>query len=109
MKSIDSYNVCTFILHVLLIFTIAIGILAIIACVCSYKQTESFIEQNEYCVVLDKDSHLVPQVTGKFVTTRSVHRINAVGLTTQDTILVDVNRCLFDNVETGDTIKTIHL
>jgi hypothetical protein len=109
MKSIDSYNVCTFILHVLLIFTIAIGILAIIACVCSYKQTESFIEQNEYCIVLDKDSHLVPQVTGKFVTTRSVHRINAVGLTTQDTILVDVNRCLFDNVETGDTIKTIHL
>ena len=109
MKRIDSYDVCTFILHILLALTIFIGILGIIACVCSYKQTESFVEQNEYCVVLDKDSHLVPQVTGKFVTTRSVHRINAIGLTTQDTILVDVNRRLFDNVEIEDTIKTINL
>lgn len=109
MKRIDSYDVCTFILHILLVLAIVIGILAIIACICSHKRTENFVEENEYCVVLDKDSHLVPQVAGKFVTTRSVHRINALGLTTQDTITIDVNRRLFDNVEIGDTIKTINL
>lgn len=106
MKRLDGIEI---ILHVLLVLTVAIGILAIIACVCSHKQTECFIEQNEYCVVLDKDSHLVPQVAGKFVTTRSVSRINTIGLTTQDTITIDVNRCLFGNIEIGDTIKTINL
>lgn len=109
MKRIDSYDVCAFILHILLVLAVAIGILAIIACICSHKQTECFIKQNEYCVVLDKDSHLVPQVIGKFVTTRSVHRIDAIGLTTQDTILIDINRRLFDNIEIGDTIKTVNL
>lgn len=109
MKRIDSFGVCTFILHVLLVLTVAIGILSIIAIVCLHKQTECFVEQNEYCVVLDKDSHLVPQVAGKFVTARSVHRIDAIGLTTQDTISIDVNSRLFDNIEIGDTVKTINL
>lgn len=109
MKRIDSFDVCTFILHILLVLTVAIGILGIMAIIGSYKQKECFIEQNEYCVVLNKDSHLVTQVDGKFVTTRSVHRIDAVGLTTQDTVLIDVNRRLFDNVEIGDTLKTINL
>jgi hypothetical protein len=109
MKRIDSFDVCTFILHILLVLTVAIGILGIMAIIGSYKQKECFIEQNEYCVVLNKDSHLVTQVAGKFVTTRSVHRIDAVGLTTQDTVLIDVNRRLFDNVEIGDTLKTINL
>jgi hypothetical protein len=109
MKRIDSFDVCTFILHILLVLTVAIGILGIMAIIGSYKQKECFIEQNEYCVVLSKDSHLVTQVAGKFVTTRSVHRIDAVGLTTQDTVLIDVNRRLFDNVEIGDTLKTINL
>jgi 2',3'-cyclic-nucleotide 2'-phosphodiesterase (5'-nucleotidase family) len=46
---------------------------------------------------------------GKFVTTRSVSRINAIGLTTQDTLTIDINSHLFDNIEIGDTIKTIKL
>ena len=72
-------------------------------------QENSFIDQNDYCVVLNKDSNLRPMITGKFIATRSVHRIDAVGLTTQDTVLIDVNRRLFDNVEIGDTLKTINL
>lgn len=106
MKRLDGIEI---ILHVLLVLTVSIGILAIIAVVCLHKQTECFIEQNEYCVVLDKDSHLVPQVAGKFVTTRSVHRIDAIGLTTQDTLTIDINSRLFGNIEIGDTIKTINL
>ena len=109
MKRIDSYSVCTFILHILLIFTIAIGILSIIAIFCSCEQKECFIGQNEYCVVINKDSHLVPQVYGKFVTTSSVSRINTIGLTTQDTVTIDINSRLFDDIEIGDTIKTIKL
>lgn len=109
MKKIDSIDVCTFILHILLVLTIAIGILVIMAMVCSHKQTECFVDQNDYCVVINKDSHLVPQVMGKFVTTRRVSRINAVGLTTQDTLEVDINRRLFGDIEIGDTIKTINL
>lgn len=109
MKKFDSFDVCTFILHIMLVLTVSIGILAIIAVVCLHKQTECFVEQNEYCVILDKDSHLVPQVAGKFVTTRRVTRINAVGLTTQDTITLDISSRLFNNIETGDTINTINL
>lgn len=109
MKKIDSFDVCTFILHILLVLTIAIGILLIMAMICSYKQTESFVDQNDYCVVINKDSHLVPQVMGKFVTTRSVYRIDAIGMTVQDTLTIDINSRLFNDIEVGDTIKTINL
>lgn len=109
MKKIDSFDVCTFILHILLVLTIAIGILAIMAMVCSHKQTECFVDKNDYCVVINKDSHLVPQVMGKFVTTRRVTRIDAIGITTQDTLTIDINSRLFNDIEVGDTIKTINL
>lgn len=109
MKRIDSIDICTYILHVLLVLAIVIGILLIIATVGSHKQKDCFISQNEYGVVINKDSYLVPQVYGKFVTTRSVSRINTIGLTTQDTITLDINSRLFNNIEIGDTIKTISL
>lgn len=109
MKRIDSIDICTYILHVLLVLTIVIGILLIIATIGSHKQKDCFINQNEYCVVLNKDSHLVTQVTGKFVTTRSVERINTIGLTTQDTVTLDINSRLFNDIEIGDTIKTVNL
>lgn len=72
-------------------------------------QEDNFIDQNDYCVVLTKDSNLRPMVTGKFVMAQRVNRIDAVGLTTQDTITVDIDRSLFDDIEVGDTIKTINL
>lgn len=72
-------------------------------------QEDSFIDQNNYCVVLNKDSNLRPMIAGKFITARRVNRIDAVGLTTQDTITLDVDRDLFANIEIGDTIKTISL
>ena len=109
MKRIDSYGVCTFILHILLVFTISIGILSIIAIFCSHEQTECFTEQNEYCVVLSKDTHLRTQVAGKFVTTTSVNRIKAVGLTTQETLTLDVSSRAFNDIEIGDTVKTVKL
>ena len=92
-------------LEVLLLY----NILSIMAIVCSHKQTECFVDQNDYCVVINKDSHLVPQVMGKFVTTRQVSRIDVIGITTQDTLTIDINSRLFDNIEIGDTIKTIKL
>ena len=81
----------------------------IISVIGLHYQAESFIDQNDYCVVVNKDYHLVPQVSGNFVTTRRVNQINAIGITTQDTLTIDINRDLFDNIEIGDTIKTIKL
>lgn len=72
-------------------------------------QEDNFIDQNDYCVVLNKDSNLRPMITGKFIATRRVNRIDAVGLTTRDTITLDVDRDLFADIEIGDTIKTISL
>ena len=104
-------NICPFscILFALLALSIVIHILLIIECVYSHKQKDCFISQNDYCIVLNKDSHLETRVSGKFVTTRSVSQINTVGLTTQDTVTIDINSRLFDNIEIGDTIKTIKL
>mgnify|MGYP006898640045 CR=1 FL=1 len=105
-KKID---VCMGILRGLLVLITVISVLLIISLFCSYKQKDCFISQNEYCVVLNKDSHIETQVSGKFVTTIFVSQINTVGLTTQDTITININSRLFDNIEIGDTIKTIKL
>ena len=105
-KKIDIYMG---ILRAILVLITVIGVLLIISMVCSYKQKDCFISQNEYCVVLNKDSHIETRVYGKFVTPITVNKINIVGLTTQDTLTIDINSRLFDNIEIGDTIKTIKL
>jgi hypothetical protein len=84
-------------------------IMTIISFVGLHNQKECFINQNDYCVVLNKDSHLRPQLIGKTVMPIRIDQINTIGLTTQDTITIDVSRCLFDDIEIGDTIKTIKL
>ena len=107
MKKFDGWDICLYV--VILPLTILSATMMILSVIGIHCQTESFIDQNDYCVVVNKDSRLVPQVSGKFVTTRRVSRINAVGLTTQDTLEVDINRRLFGDIEIGDTIKTINL
>ena len=107
MKRIDGWDIC--INWIILPISIIAAIMMIISFIGLQCQKESFVDQNDYCVVLNKDSRLTPQVIGKFVTTRSVHRIDAIGLTTQDTVTVNVSRCIFDDIEIGDTIKTINL
>lgn len=109
MKRIDSIDICLYILYVLMGISIVAVIMMIISFVGLHYQKESFINQNEYCVVLNKDSHLTPQITGRFVSTKRVNRINVIGLTMQDTVIIDTNTHIFNDIEIGDTIKTIKL
>lgn len=109
MKRIDSIDICLRITYVLMGISIVAAIMIIISFVGLYCQKDCFINQNEYCVVLNKDSHLTPQVNGRFISTRRVNRINTIGLTTQDTVTIDVNTRIFNDIEIGDTIKTIKL
>lgn len=109
MKRIDSIDICLYILYILMGISIVASIMIIISFVGLHSQKERFINQNDYCVVLNKDSHLRPQAVGKFVTTRCVDRINVIGLTTQDTVTIDANTRIFNDFEIGDTIKTIKL
>lgn len=109
MKRIDSIDICLYILYVLMGISIVAVIMMIISFVGLHYQKKSFINQNEYCVVLNKDSHLTPQVTGRFVSTKRVNRINVIGLTMQDTVIIDTNTRIFNDIEIGDTIKTIKL
>lgn len=109
MKRLDSIDVCMYIIYALIPVAIIAAIMMVISFIGLRNQNDCFIDQNEYCVVINKDSRLTPQVIGKFVSTRRVNRINAVGLTTQDTVTIDVDRCVFDNIEIGDTIKTKNL
>lgn len=109
MKRIDSIDICLYILYVLMGLFIVATIMMIISFIGLHSQKECFINQNDYCVVLNKDSHLRPQVVGKFITTRCVNRINVIGLTTQDTVTIDANTRILNDIEIGDTIKTIKL
>jgi hypothetical protein len=107
MKRIDGWDIC--INWIILPISIIAAIMMIISFIGLQCQKESFVDQNDYCVVLNKDSRLTPQVIGKIVTARRVNRVNIVGLTTQDTVTVNVSRCIFDDIEIGDTIKPINL
>ena len=109
MKHLNGIDICSHILHVLMGLFIVASIIMIISFVGLHSQKECFTNQNDYCVVLNKDSRLTPQVIGKLITTRRVNRINVIGLTTQDTVTIDVNTRIFKNIEIGDTIKTIEL
>jgi hypothetical protein len=107
MKRLDGIDICLYVI-IIPLSTIA-ALMMIISFVGLFCQKESFINQNEYCVVIDKDSRLRPRVTGAFVSSERVNRIDALGLTTQDTVTIDIDRCGFDNIEIGDTVKTINL
>lgn len=109
MKRLDSIDVCMYIIYALIPVAIIAAIMMIISFIGLRCQNDCFIDQNEYSVVINKDSRLTPQVIGKFISTRRVNRINAVGLTTQDTVTIDVDRYIFDDIKIGDTIKTIKL
>lgn len=106
MKRIDGLDIC---IYTLISVTVIAVVMVIISFIGLYCQKENFISQNEYCVVLDKDSHLTPQVIGRCVTPRCSYQINTVGLTTQDTVTIEVDRYVFNYIEVGDTIKTINL
>lgn len=107
MKRLDAIDICLYV--IITPVSIIASLMMIISFIGLHYQKDYFINQNEYCVVLNKDSHLRPRVTGTFVSTEHVNRINALGLTTQDTVTVDVNSRLFDNIEIGDTVKTANL
>lgn len=107
MKKFDGWDICLYV--VILPLTILSAAMMILSVIGIHCQTESFVDQNDYCVVVNKDSRLVPQVSGKFVTTRRVNRIDVIGITTQDTLTIDINSRLFNDIEAGDTIKTINL
>lgn len=107
MKRLDGIEIILYV--IILPLTVIASLMMIISFIGLHYQNDCFVEQNEYCVVLDKDSRLTPQVIGKYVSTRRVNRIDAVGLTTQDTVTIDVDRYIFGNVEIGDTVKTINL
>lgn len=107
MKRLDGIEIILYV--IILPLTVIASLMMIISFISLHYQNDCFVEQNEYCVVLDKDSRLTPQVIGKYVSTRRVNRIDAVGLTTQDTVTIDVDRYIFGNVEIGDTVKTINL
>lgn len=109
MKRIDSIDICLYILYILMGISIVAAIMMIISFVGLHSQKERFINQNDYCVVLNKDSHLRPRVIGKHITPIHVNRINVIGLTTQDTVTIDANTCIFNDIKIGDTIKTIKL
>lgn len=107
MKRIDGLDIC--INWVILPLSILATLMMIISFIGLHYQNDCFIDQNEYCIVINKDSRLTPQVIGKFVSTRRVNRINTIGLTTQDTVTIDVDRYIFDDIKIGDTIKTKNL
>lgn len=107
MKRIDGWDIC--INWIILPLSIIAAIMMIISFIGLLCQKESLINQNEYCVVLNKDSHLTSRVSGCFVAPRRVTRITAIGLTTQDTVTIDVDKYNFADIEIGDTIKTINL
>ena len=107
MKRLDGLDICIY--WIILPLTVIASLMMIISFIGVHYQNDSFVNQNEECIVLNKDSRLTPQVIGKFVSTRRVNRIDAIGLTTQDTITIDMNRCIFDNIKIGDTIRTIKL
>lgn len=107
MKRFDATDFCMYVIVTpLTIIAVLMMTISFIGLLC---QKESLINQNEYCVVLNKDSHLTSRVSGGFVAPRRVTRITAIGLTTQDTVTIDVDKYNFADIEIGDTIKTINL
>ena len=53
---------------------------------------------------LEKPEPLIQKAITTFDNYKAVVR-----LTTQDTVTIDIDRCVFDNIEIGDTVKTINL